>query len=246
MYRFFVENNQVKDKEILINGQDVKHIAHVLRLEIGEKIVICNRQGIEYCCIINSIGKDYVKALILNENQSKNELSTKVFLFQGIPKLDKMELIIQKAVELGVYEIVPVMMTRSVVKINSNNRDKKMIRWNKIAESASKQCHRGIIPKVHEPLTFDEALQYAKSLNKVIVPYENSANINESKKILSGLDNVNTIGVFIGPEGGFDCKEIDHLISNQSLLISLGRRILRTETASLAVLSIIMYNLEEE
>lgn len=245
MHRFFVENSQVKDKEIIINGQDVNHIGNVLRLELGEKILICNRQGIEYCCIINNIAKEYVKTSILYENPSKNELGTKVFLFQGIPKLDKMELIIQKAIELGAFEIVPVMMARSVVKINSNNRDKKINRWNKIAESASKQCHRGIIPKVHEPLTFDEALEYAKSLDKVIVPYENSDNIKESKKILSGLDNVNTIGVFIGPEGGFDGKEIGQLISNQSLIISLGRRILRTETASLAVLSIIMYNLEE-
>ncbi len=246
MYRFFVEDNQIEDDNIVIIGDDVNHISHVLRLSVGEEIVISNRQGMEFCCIIDFVGREDVKCRISCANQSHQELTSKIVLFQGIPKQDKMEMIIQKSVELGVSEIIPVVMARSIVKINGHNKEKKNDRWQKIAGAAAKQSQRAIIPKVLDPMTFNEAVAYAENLERVFVPYEKALNFKDSKELLSQVKNHSSIGIFIGPEGGFDGEEINKLSGIKASIISLGKRILRTETASLVILSIIMYNLEEE
>lgn len=246
MHRFFVDDSQIEESQITITGEDVNHIINVLRLLIGDEIIISNRQGKEYCCIIDSMERDKVRCIIQTIDEALQELSAKIYLFQGLPKQDKMELIIQKSIELGVYEIIPVSMARTIVKINENNKNKKNERWQKIAMAAAKQSHRGIIPNVHEPMTFDAALKFASQLDTIIVPYENALNIKDSKKLLSNLSREQSIGIFIGPEGGFEEQEITRLGELKASIISLGKRILRTETAGLVILSILMFNLEEE
>lgn len=243
---FFVNENQIEENKITIYGEDVNHIINVLRLPLGEKILICNGQGKEYCCIIDFINKDKVICNVISSYKSKQELPTKIYLFQGLPKQDKMELIIQKSVELGIFEIIPVIMSRSVVKISNKNFNKKNDRYQKISLAAAKQSHRGIIPNVKEIMTFEEALLYAEKLEKLIIPYEKADNMNVSKEIFANSGKYSSIGIFIGPEGGFEEIEIDKLLAIGSSIVSLGRRILRTETASLAALSILMYNLEED
>jgi 16S rRNA (uracil1498-N3)-methyltransferase len=246
MYKFFVNKNQIDEVNNIIKiiGEDVNHIKNVLRLE-KEQIIISDGQGTEYCCIIKSLNKDCIETTIVSTQLSENELKNKIYLFQGIPKGDKMELIISKTIELGVYTIIPVSMKRCVAKIDEKKQKKKLLRWNKIAESAAKQSKRGIIPEVREQLTFDEALLYAKNLDKIIVPYENSEGIDKSRQIISTLKDYSSIGVFIGPEGGFSDVEVNKLKHNSEIL-TLGKRTLRTETAGLATISIIMFNLEEE
>ncbi|PKM96193.1 MAG: 16S rRNA (uracil(1498)-N(3))-methyltransferase [Firmicutes bacterium HGW-Firmicutes-1] len=246
MHRFFVEDNQIEENYITIEGADVNHIVNVLRLSTNEEIIISNRQGQEYCCIIDLLEKEFVKCKIQSVQQSNQELPTKIYLFQGIPKQDKMELIIQKSIELGVYEIVPVVMARSIVKINQQNKEKKNDRWQRIASAAAKQSHRAIIPTVTDAMSFDEALQYAGKLENVIVPYEKASDMKSSKEIFSQAANHGSIGIFIGPEGGFDEIEIERLMAMEASIVSLGKRILRTETAGMVVLSILMYNLEVE
>lgn len=244
MHRFFVEPDQINEESGRILGSDVNHIAHVLRLKTGEEILISNRQGKDYYCIIEEIEEDSVFCRVLYTRISEQELPTKLYLFQGLPKQDKMELIIQKAVELGAYEIIPVAMARSIVKVTEKNQDKKTERWQKIAESAAKQCGRGIIPKVHEPLTMKAAAAYAAALDQVLVPYEKADNMVHSKQILSNPGNYDSIGIFIGPEGGIESQEIEKLEAIGAHTVTLGKRILRTETAGLVVLSILMYHLE--
>lgn len=244
MYRFFIEEEQIADDFIRIIGDDYNHIVHVLRFEEGKEILISNRQGREYYCIIKEINRDCVLCKILFSQSTDQELPVKVYLFQGIPKNDKMEYIIQKTIELGVYKIIPVVMSRSVVKVNEQNREKKSNRWQKIAHAAAKQAHRGILPKVGDILTFDEAIQYAKQFDQVIVPYEKAESITDLKNKLRVLEPNQSIGIFIGPEGGFDEDEIGRLESIGGITISLGKRILRTETAGLVILSVIMYELE--
>lgn len=246
MHKFFVEQNQIKGNIIKIIGDDVKHITQVLRLNIGEEILICDGQRMGYCCIIKEIDKSFINVTIKSTEELKSELATKIYLFQGIPKGDKMDLIIQKSVELGVYKIIPVSMQRSVVKLNGKNSDKKIARWNKISLAAAKQAARGIIPEVTEPLSLKEAVNYASKLEQLLVPYENAKGISHSKNLLLNLKSKSSIGIFIGPEGGFDESEIITLKENHADIVTLGNRILRTETASLAALSIIMFSLEDD
>lgn len=246
MHLFFVDENQIDGEYIKITGEDYNHIVNVLRLSVEEEIIISNRQGTEYCCIIDAIERENVNCKVLSIEKSDQELPTKIYLFQGLPKQDKMELIIQKSIELGVYEIIPVAMSRSIVKINNQNKGKKNDRWQKIATSAAKQSHRAFVPNVLEPMTFNEALNYAKNLDLIIVPYEKATDIKKTKEIFTSLSKYDSIGIFIGPEGGFDEHEINSLMSLYASVVTLGKRILRTETAGLVVLSIIMYNLEVE
>lgn len=245
MHRFFVDDNQVQENEIHIKGSDVNHIKNVLRLKNGDEITICNGQGKDYYCIIDTIIDDVIIANIVSQNSSMSELNTKLYLFQGLPKQDKMELIIQKAVELGVYEIIPVNTNRTVVKLDHKKQDKKLSRWSKVAEAAAKQSKRGIIPKVSNVMTFREAMEYGKQLETIVIPYENANNIEESKSFIKNIKS-NSIGIFIGPEGGFTEEEVHLAKSNHAVELSLGRRILRTETASLAILTLLMFHIEEE
>ncbi len=246
MNRFYVEDNQIQDDKIYITGSDVNHIKNVLRMKVGEKIIISNGQGKDFYCIIENECNDEVIASIQESRESDTELKGKIYLFQGLPKKDKMELITQKAVELGVYEIIPVMTKRTVVKLEDKKKElKKIERWQSIVTSAAKQSGRGIIPKVSETMSFKEAVLYASKLGCNLIPYENADDIKKTREIISNLNSNGTVGIFIGPEGGFEESEINYAVSQGVKPITLGKRILRTETAGLAILSMIMLQMEE-
>lgn len=245
MHRFYVEEDQISGDEISISGSDVNHIKNVLRMRENEEIIICNGQGKDFQCIISQISGEEVIGKIQSIVESNTELETKIYLFQGLPKKDKMELIIQKAVELGVYEIIPVMTKRTIVKLDEKKKEqKKLERWQNIATSAGKQSARGIIPKVMKPMTYQEALNYAATLDYNIIPYEKADNIDNTRDIIKGVKSKNSVGIFIGPEGGFEESEIDKAKTIDMKPITLGRRILRTETAGFTIMSIIMFELE--
>lgn len=245
MHWFYVENSQIGENSIRITGSDVNHIKNVLRMEKGERIVICNGEGTDYFCEIETIEADHIVAKIMEMNDTQSELQTKIYLFQGLPKKDKMELIIQKTVELGVFEIIPVAMKRCVTKIEDKKKEqKKLERWQAIATAAAKQSGRGRIPKIHKVLNFDEAIAYAKELEYGLVPYELAEGMKQSHAQINEACKHKSIAVFIGPEGGFDENEIEKVLSAGLHPISLGKRILRTETAGLTTVSILMYELE--
>lgn len=247
MNRFYVEQNQIGDQNIIITGSDVNHIKNVLRKKIGDEIVVCNGQGMDYTCTIDSIENSEVHVKIDQQAATDTELPSKLYLFQGLPKKDKMELIVQKAVELGVYQIIPVMMKRTIVKLEDKKKElKKIDRWQTIATNAAKQSNRGMIPEVKEVMTFKEAMEFAKTLEYSIMPYENEKDLLTSKEAIKMSHGKSSIGIFIGPEGGFDPMEVDLATETGIVPISLGRRILRTETAGLAVVSILMFELENK
>ena len=246
MQRFFVEPHQIDEEahRIHITGSDVNHISNVLRMKTGEELWISDGSKYEYRCTIESFEPDEVLLHIVYSQEPEYELPCRIYLFQGLPKADKMELIIQKAVELGAYEIIPVETKRCVVKLDGRKSAKKTARWQQIAESAAKQSKRMLIPNVHEVLTFREALKYAESMDVRLVPYELARGMQETKEILAGIEPGQSVGIFIGPEGGFEEKEIEAAIEGGAKPITLGRRILRTETAGLAILSVLMFQLE--
>ena len=246
MQRFFVEPHQIDEEahQIHITGSDVNHISNVLRMKTGEELWISDGSKYEYRCTIESFEPDEVLLHIVYLQEPEYELPCRIYLFQGLPKADKMELIIQKAVELGAYEIIPVETKRCVVKLDGKKSAKKTARWQQIAESAAKQSKRMLIPNVHEVLTFREALKYAESMDVRLVPYELARGMQETKEILAGIEPGQSVGIFIGPEGGFEEKEIEAAIEGGAKPITLGRRILRTETAGLAILSVLMFQLE--
>ena len=246
MYRFFVEPEQTGGETIIITGNDVNHMKNVLRMKKGEHILISDGQEREYECEIVGLEEDAVEAKILDVFGSAAELPTKITLFQGLPKADKMELIIQKAVELGVYEVVPVSTKRAVVKLDAKKAKKKVERWNTIALSAAKQAKRGRIPEVLPVMTLKEAFGYAKELDASIIPYEDAKGIGHSREVMASLKGKGHIGVFIGPEGGFEDSEVQKAMELGIEPVTLGRRILRTETAGMTVLSILMFQMEEE
>ena len=247
MHRFYVKEEQIKENRIYITGSDVNHIINVLRMSVGEGVVVCNGTGRDYFCLIHEIRKDEVLLYIQNEEASETELPSKIYLFQGIPKSDKMEMIIQKAVELGVYEIIPVKTNRCVVKFSEENRVKKKIdRWNTIAESAAKQSGRGIIPNVKSPISLKEALTIEREISYNIIPYELAEGMEQAREKMKEAADASAIGIFIGPEGGFEEEEIGLAIECGCHPITLGKRILRTETAGIAVLSILMFQMEQK
>ena len=176
--------------------------------------------------------------------QRDTELPSKIYLFQGLPKADKMELIIQKAVELGAYEVIPVSTKRAVVKLDDKKAGKKVERWNSIAESGAKQSGRNVIPKVTEVMSFKNALEYAKGLDVLFIPYELAEGMEETRELIEQIQPGQSVGIFIGPEGGFEVSEVESTIEYGAKPITLGKRILRTETAGLTMLSILMYHLE--
>jgi len=246
MHRFYVNEDHIIQDIITITGSDVNHIKNVLSMKAGDEIVICNGQGKDCYCIIRSVCDLKVEANISSIIDSDTELPVKITLFQGLPKSDKMELIIQKAVELGVHEIVPVMMARSIVKYSDRKKEeKKLARWQSISESAAKQSRRGIIPKIHPIISYKEAISKASKMDLSVLAYENERGIQATKDILQGLENHSTSGIFIGPEGGFDLSEVELASEFDIIPISLGRRILRTETAGIALLSMMMLYLEK-
>ena len=245
MYHFFVEEEQVNGENAYISGSDVNHIVNVLRMKIGEELLISVKGDWDYLCKIEEIENDRVNLKVL-ESMEQRELPIKLTLLQGIPKSDKLEMIIQKAIELGVSEIIPVKTNRVVVRIDEKKTQAKVNRWNAIAESAAKQSKRSIIPKVLNPQTIDNALEIVKDYGVKLLPYENADGIKKTKDILNSLDSKNNIAVFIGSEGGFEEAEVKKATDSGFDVITLGKRILRTETAGLALLSNIMIRLEEE
>lgn len=247
MYRFYVGEEQISDGIVRITGSDVNHMKNVLRMEVGEKVIVCNGQGMDYYAEIEEESKEEISLRVLEVKPTQSELQGKIYLFQGVPKKDKMELIIQKAVELGVYEIIPVMMKRTIVKLEDKKKElKKLERWQSIAASAAKQSGRGIIPKITETMTLLKALEYGKDLECRIVPYENAEGIGKTKEILGGLNSNSSVGIFIGPEGGYEEFEIDQAIKGGYHPVTLGKRILRTETAGLTILSMVMLQMEQD
>lgn len=246
MHRFYVEQDQINGDSISIKGSDVNHIKNVLRMKQGDEIVICNGQGKDCYCIINKVSEQEVIAKINLIKDTGTELKSRITLFQGIPKKDKFELIIQKAVELGVYEIVPVMTSRVVVKLEDKKKEeKKLERWQAIAEEAAKQSGRGIIPAIKPVSSFFDAVKASKQMDLALIPYEKAENMQNTRDILSKAAEHSSIGIFIGPEGGFDEEEIRLASENNIKPITLGKRILRTETAGLASLSMMVLMLEE-
>lgn len=246
MYRFYIKQDQIEEDMIHIWDSDVNHIKNVLRLEPGDWLVACDGQGTDYVCRISSLNQDEVALSIEKKQESGTELDTRITLFQGIPKKDKMEFIIQKAVELGVYEIVPVMMKRCVVKLSEEKKIKKKTqRWQAIAESAAKQCDRGIVPVVHAPVTMEQAFDMASTLEYNMIPYELQDGIQVSRQIVEEACSRQSIGIFIGPEGGLEKDEVEEAMKIGAKPITLGKRILRTETAGMALISIMMFQLQK-
>lgn len=245
MNQFFVEQGQIQDKKIVITGKDVNHIKNVLRMKIGEELSVSNGvDGKEYRGIIEEISEDEVVCALAFVKEDGVELPSKVYLYQGLPKADKMELIIQKAVELGVYEIIPVATKRAVVKLDEKKSKSKLLRWQAISEAAAKQSKRAIIPNVATVLSFKEALKDCGKADVRVIPYELAEGMDKTKGIISGLKPGQDVAIFIGPEGGFDDGEIEAAIEAGVTPVTLGKRILRTETAGFTILSWIMYQLE--
>ena len=240
MYHFFVTPAQIADGYAVITGQDVNHIRNVLRMKAGEQVGIRDGISRSYICELENIGGEEIRARILEEDTNLSELPAELYLFQGLPKSDKMELIIQKAVELGVHEVIPMATRRAVVKL-----DRKKEESNTIAESAAKQSGRMMIPQVHSVLTMKEAFAYAKGFEVNLIPYELAEGMKETRAILEQVKPGMRVGIFIGPEGGFDVEEVESAMAEGIHPITLGRRILRTETAGMTMLSILMFQLEQ-
>lgn len=246
MYRFFVEPDQIdmEKKQAHILGPDVNHIKNVLRMKAGEEILLSSGDKMEYTCMIEKLDAEEILASVLYVQEPGVELSSKIYLFQGLPKSDKMELIIQKAVELGAYEIIPVNTRRTVVKLDAKKQEAKVRRWQGISESAAKQAKRMIIPRVHPVMKFSEALDYAEALDVRLIPYEMAKDMEHTRDLLGQIQPGQSVGIFIGPEGGFAPEEVEDALKAQVHPITLGKRILRTETAGMTMLSILMYLLE--
>ncbi len=245
MYHFFVMPEQIADGCAVITGQDVNHIKNVLRMKQGQQIGVRDGISRSYICELERFEPDKIYARILSEETGFTELPAKLYLFQGLPKSDKMELVIQKAVELGACGVIPVNTRRTVVKLDKKKSEVKGKRWNAIAESAAKQSGRMEIPRVYGVMSLKEALEFASTLDFNLIPYELAEGMDETREILNCVRPGMSVGIFIGPEGGFDMEELEEAKSAGLHPITLGRRILRTETAGMAVLSILMFQLEQ-
>ena len=245
MHHFFVTPQQISGDKIRIEGGDVNHMKNVLRMKLHEKAEISDGESRIYLCEVEAYEEDVAVLHILEEMEADTEPASKLYLFQGLPKSDKMELIVQKAVELGVYQVIPVAMKRSVVRLDDKKAAKKVERWGEIARSAAKQSGRGIVPKVGGLLKYDEALMLSKELDVVMIPYELAEGMEQTKQIMESVKPGQSVGIFIGPEGGFEKEEVEQAKEAGASEITLGKRILRTETAGLTALSILMYHLEK-
>ena len=245
MYQFFVEPSQIQGNRIVITGKDVNHIKNVLRMKKGEELAVSNGvDGKEYRCGIEDFTEDEVVCTLRFVKEDDLELPSKVYLFQGLPKADKMELIIQKAVELGVYQVIPVSCKRAVVKLDEKKEKSKIARWQGIAEAAAKQSKRGIIPEIKNIMSMKEAIVYSENCQVRIIPYELAEGMEKTKEIINALKPGQDVAIFIGPEGGFEESEVQAAMDKGIVPVTLGKRILRTETAGMTVLSWIMYQLE--
>ncbi|WP_392486600.1 16S rRNA (uracil(1498)-N(3))-methyltransferase [Haloimpatiens sp. FM7315] len=243
MHKFFVPKENIIEDKVTIKGEDVKHIYKVLRLSEGEKICINNSLGEEYLASIVFINKQEVRLDIIEKLEIKSESPVNIYIYQGLPKAAKMDLIVQKNTELGVKGITPIITERVIVK-NELKEYKKIDRWNRIALEACKQCKRGVIPKINNPIDFQSLLKDLENFDLVVVPYENEEGYGIKKLVEDVKDkDIKNIAVIIGPEGGFEKEEIDQLSKMGAYIITLGPRILRTETAGFTCLSLLMYEL---
>ncbi|RHG62915.1 16S rRNA (uracil(1498)-N(3))-methyltransferase [Coprococcus comes] len=245
MHHFFVTPQQISGDKIRIEGGDVNHMKNVLRMKLHEKAEISDGESRTYLCEVEAYEEDVAVLHILEEMEADTEPASKLYLFQGLPKSDKMELIVQKAVELGVYQVIPVAMKRSVVRLDDKKASKKADRWNSIAESAAKQAGRSRIPEVTMPLSYNEALKMAEELDVTLLPYELAGGMEVTREVIRQIKSGQSVGIFIGPEGGFEPEEVDAAVSMGAKVITLGKRILRTETAGLATLAVLMFELEQ-
>ena len=250
MHRFFVNQSNIDTDDGIckITGTDVNHIANVLRMKKGEQILLSTGQKedpVEYLCKIDEIRSDEVRARILDLQKNARELPLDLYLFQALPKGDRFETVIEKSVELGVHAVIPVMTARVIVKLDEKRAEKKTARWNSIALSAAKQSKRSFLPEVSLPISFEEALQQAKGLDRILVPYENAEGMAYTRQVLSEVKAGEKVGIFIGPEGGFEEEEIDRLKSAGAQAVTLGHRILRSDTAGPAVLAMLSLYLEK-
>ena len=249
MHKFFTEPHNISDDKGIIVGDDVKHIYKVLRLNEGEEVVLNNCEGTEYLGKINSINKSEVIIDIIEKLDTNNESDIKIHLFQGLPKGQKMDLIVQKGTELGINEFIPTITRRVDVKLKGEF--KKLDRLNRIALEASKQSKRSIIPKVKEVINFDEAMSQLKDMDLVLVPYENAENfgiktlMRQLREENVDLSYIHNVGIVIGPEGGFEEEEITALSNQGAYIVNLGKRILRTETAGFTATALIQYELSD-
>lgn len=247
MFQFFVDKSQIHESEGLayITGPDVNHISNVLRMKPGEQFYVTDgeRQG-KYLCALKSVSAEQVVCDIVQNITDTTELPCEIVLYQGLPKADKMELIIQKAVELGASRIVPVETKRSVVKLDAKKAQAKISRWQGIAEAAAKQSKRDVIPVIGELMSLKEALKEAADFEVSMMPYENAEGMAFTRSLLESICPGQRVAIFIGPEGGFDDSEVEAALSMGTKPVTLGRRILRTETAGLAILSMLVYVLE--
>ena len=245
MYNFFVNADNKKENRYFITGDDYNHIKNVLRMTVGEQFLVsCN--DISDLCEIESIESDTVVVKIIEENYQSTNLPINIHLFQGLPKSDKLELIIQKAVELGVATVTPVAMKRSIVKIDDKKKKSKQERWQAIATAAAKQSKRTSVPQICDILSYKQFIEKAKELDLLLVPYECADGMAATKVALSKIKSGMNIGIIIGPEGGFEEKEIDAALDIGGKVISLGSRILRTETAAIASVAMCMLYSEME
>ena len=251
MPKFFIKQEQMINDKITIQGEDVNHIKNVLRKKIGDSLTICNLQEQkDYLCAITSIEKEWIECKIQEELDEQVESKIKVSILQGLPKADKMELIIQKSVELGVFEITPITMKRCVVKLQEKEQRKKLERWQKISEVAAKQCGRNVIPTIHPITSLKNICQKFQEYDIVLIAYEKEDKttlkqvLEKIKKQVETKQEEQKIAILIGPEGGIADEEVEMLKENGAITTTLGKRILRTETVALNMLSIIMYELE--
>lgn len=248
MPKFFVSHEQIAKRNIVIVGNDVNHIKNVLRTKIEDEIIICDKQDSQdYLCKICNINDKEIQCEIIKKLETNSESNIQITVFQGIPKSDKMEYIIQKSVELGAYSIIPVQMARCIVKLNEKDQIKKINRWQKISEVASKQCGRNIIPEIKNSINIKNICNLCQEYDIVLVAYENE----EQQKLKYQIEKLKQlkkeklkIAIVIGPEGGITQEEIQMLENSGAYIITLGRRILRTETVALNMISILMYELE--
>lgn len=248
MHCFYTEKENISDTQVRLTGTDVNHIKNALRMAEGEKITVCDGEGLFYDCVISRVSAERITADISERKEAQTELGVRMTLFQGLPKKDKMELIIQKAVELGVDEVIPVATRFCVAKIEDGKKEKKKLeRWQAISEAAAKQSGRGRIPRIKPVMTYKEALKLGSQMEKSMIPYERAEGMKAFQKTIRDCSQLmpgSRIGIFIGPEGGFDEKEIEAALAAGVQPVSLGKRILRTETAGLCVLSALMLELE--
>lgn len=242
MQQIFI-NQSVKEQETFtVAGDDARHLSQVLRMRAGENLRVSTQAGDNYLCEIVALNKTEVTLRVL-EKMASTELEKRIYLFQAIPKGDRMETVIEKAVELGVYEIIPVEMKYCVVKLDDKKKASRLKRYQSIAEAAAKQSKRSSIPQMHDFMTYAEAVAYARQCDVCIVPYECAEGMEATKRVLTKMTDASSISIMIGPEGGFADEEIEAVREDMDV-ISLGSRILRTDTAAITTMSMVMLAIE--